>query len=75
MRGSVSCRQSHRRYRTTYCWPACKKSAEVDRLQGAKRRALQLADEWAKEAVELRRRIAELEGRSGGGPENADADP
>jgi hypothetical protein len=42
---------------------------EVDRLQEAKRRALQIADERAKEAVELRRRIAELGGRSGGGPE------
>ena len=42
---------------------------EVDRLQEAKRRALQIADERAKQAVELRRRIAELEGRSGGGPE------
>jgi len=43
--------------------------AEISRLQDAKRRALQLADERAKEAVELRRRIAELDGRSGGGPE------
>jgi hypothetical protein len=43
--------------------------AEIDRPLEAKRRALHLADEWAKEAVELRRRIAELGGRSGGGPE------
>jgi hypothetical protein len=35
--------------------------AEIERLQDAKRRALQLADERAKEAVELR--IAELEAR------------
>jgi hypothetical protein len=40
--------------------------AEIERLQAAKRRVLQLADERAKEAVELRRQIAELEGRSGG---------
>jgi hypothetical protein len=38
--------------------------AEIERLQDAKRRALQLADERAKEAVELRLRIAELEARS-----------
>ena len=36
--------------------------AEVDRLQEAKRRALQIADEWAKEAVELRRQIETLKG-------------
>jgi len=36
--------------------------AEVDRLQEAKRRALQIADERAKEAVELRRQIETLKG-------------
>ena len=36
--------------------------AEVDRLQEAKRRALQIADERAKEAVELRRQIETLRG-------------
>jgi hypothetical protein len=36
--------------------------AEVDRLQEAKRRALQIADERAKEAVELRRQIETLQG-------------
>ena len=35
---------------------------EVDRLQEAKRRALQIADERAKEAVELRRQIETLKG-------------
>jgi hypothetical protein len=36
--------------------------ADVDRLQEAKRRALQIADERAKEAVELRRQIETLKG-------------
>jgi hypothetical protein len=36
--------------------------AEVDRLQEAKRRALQIADERAKEAVALRRQIETLKG-------------
>ena len=36
--------------------------AEVDRLQEAKRRALQIADGRAKEAVELRRQIETLRG-------------
>ena len=36
--------------------------AEIDRLQEAKRRALQIADERAKEAVELRRQIETLQG-------------
>jgi hypothetical protein len=33
--------------------------AEIERLQEAKRRALQLADERAKEVAELQQRIAE----------------
>ena len=36
--------------------------ADVDRLQEAKRRALQIADKRAKEAVELRRQIETLKG-------------
>jgi hypothetical protein len=40
-----------------------KRRLEIERLQGAKRRALQVADERAKEAVALRAELARMRAR------------